>query len=142
MFPDNQQGTVPPLLAPFERPIIPEMTYQQTNNQFNMNLTNPTVAQGSLACNMPVNNFNIPPDVTNITPVTNNINNVEAFPTNFSSRLLDLDNQESVDINLDFSLSLLGPASLTNILGDNNNVDGDIEENMSDSLRNMSLDKQ
>lgn len=91
---------------------------------------------------MPVNNFNIPPEVTNITPVTNNINNVEAYPTNFSSRLLDLDNQESVDINLDFSLSLLGPASLTNILGDNNNVDGDIEENMSDSLRNMSLDKQ
>lgn len=142
---NNQQMTVPPLLTTFERsPIISDMSFQPTiNNQFNLNLTNPTVVQGSLACPIPVNNFDIPPDGPNITAVNNNdINNVETFNDNFSSRLLDLDNQQSVDLNLDFSLSMLGSASLTNILGDTNNVDGNIDDNMSDSLRNMSLEKQ
>lgn len=131
LFPESQQTTVPTLLSPF----------QPINNQFNMNLTNPTVADGSLASNIPVNNFNIPPDNANITVATNNMNNAENFSnfSNISNRLLDLDTQQAVELNSDFSLSMLGSASLLNML--NNNADGDIEENMSDSLRNMSLDK-
>lgn len=129
LFPEGQQVTVPTLLSPF----------QPINNQFNLNLTNPTVAEGSLASNQPVNNFNIPPESADITANTNNMNIAENF-SDFSNRLLDLDTQQAVELNSDFSLSLLGSASLLNML--NNNADGDIEENMSDSLRNMSLDKQ
>lgn len=146
LYPDNQQKTVQPHLSPFEGRIIPEMPFQQTNNPFSLNLTNTTaVVQESLACHMPVNNFNILPDNTNVTAATNVINNVDSFSNITSiSRLLDLDTQQSVEMNSDFSLSLLGGASLTHILGDsiviNDGANADIEENMSDSLRNMSLE--
>lgn len=146
IFTENPHVTAVPLLTPFERPVNPSMSFQQTNQQFDLNLTNTPGAQTSLACSMAANNFNIPADGganNNMMPVTatNEMDNGENFPTNFSNRLLDLDNQQSIDLNLDYSLPVLD-SSLMNFLGSNSNADGDIEENMSNSLQNMSLDKQ
>lgn len=137
LFPDSQQVTIQPLQSPFERQIIPEMSFQQpiTNNQFNMNLTDSNAVQGSLTCNIPVNSFNIPPIATNLTTSTNDMMNVDSF----CNRLFNLDTQQSVDPNPDFSSSLLNNPSIMNIFNDNNNAGDEIEENMSDSLRNMKL---
>lgn len=129
LFPDSQQGSVPPLLSPFEM----SMQFQQSNNQFNMNPT--AVQRLSPSNNTPLNNFNNPPE-----GATNDLNNVANFSnfTNFSNRLLDLDTQQTAE-EPDFSLPVLN-SSLMNILCENNNADGGVEENMSDSLRLMSLD--
>lgn len=125
LYPDSRQGAVAISPTPYEGPNVPELQFQQTTNQYN--LANPT-AQGPLAWNMP--------ESANIATAPNTVNNLEST----SNRVYDLDAQQSFELNPDFSLSLLGNVSLTNLLCDNNNAIGDIDENMSDSLRNMSLE--
>lgn len=127
IFQAPQQNVLALHPSPYEVPNVPDIQFQQTNNQFHLNLTNPT-AQGPLEWNMP--------ESVNLATATNDINNLE----NATNRMYDLDAQQSFELNPDFSLSMLGNVSLTNLLGDNNNTIGDIEENMSDSLRNMSLE--
>lgn len=132
VMPDNHPVTVSQLLSPFDRPSVSQVSFQSPNHQYHMTPISP---QESFACsNIPINDFNAPaPDNANIVPAVdtdmNSLGNLSEI-----NRLLDLDNQQP---ELSFSTT-----SIMNILGATTNADGDIEENVSDILRNMSLDKQ